>query len=158
MERPLYICDIDGTVANLVHRLHYIDRTPPDWNSFYEACSDDEPIPNIIKIIRMLLAQDAEIWLFTGRMDSGLVKEKTLDWLSKHVTHGHLSVAGLQNRVVMRPLDDYRADDIIKLEMLNNMLLCDRNRLVAVFDDRQRVVDMWRANGLICMQVAPGDF
>jgi hypothetical protein len=25
-------------------------------------------------------------------------------------------------------------------------------------DDRQKVVDMWRAEGLTCFQVAPGDF
>jgi hypothetical protein len=25
-------------------------------------------------------------------------------------------------------------------------------------DDRQRVVDMWRSNGLTCLQVAEGNF
>jgi hypothetical protein len=34
----------------------------------------------------------------------------------------------------------------------------DRERLVGAFDDRQRVVDMWRRNGITCFQVAPGDF
>ena len=34
----------------------------------------------------------------------------------------------------------------------------DRARLVAVFEDRKRVVDMWRENGVTCYQVAPGDF
>jgi hypothetical protein len=30
--------------------------------------------------------------------------------------------------------------------------------IVCVFDDRQKVVDMWRDMGLTCMQVAPGNF
>ena len=34
----------------------------------------------------------------------------------------------------------------------------DRARLVMVFDDRDRVVNMWRRNGVVCAQVAPGDF
>lgn len=38
------------------------------------------------------------------------------------------------------------------------MLLVDRDRLVAVFDDRARVVRMWRKAGITCFQVAPGDF
>lgn len=32
------------------------------------------------------------------------------------------------------------------------------NRLVMTFDDRDRVVAMWRRNGVVCAQVAPGDF
>lgn len=34
----------------------------------------------------------------------------------------------------------------------------DRRRLVAVFDDRDKVVSMWRARGVACFQVAPGAF
>ena len=32
------------------------------------------------------------------------------------------------------------------------------NRILCVFDDRTKVVNMWRENGLSCFQVAPGDF
>jgi hypothetical protein len=38
------------------------------------------------------------------------------------------------------------------------MLVDDRQRLVAAFDDRDRVVQMWRAAGVTCFQVAPGEF
>jgi hypothetical protein len=33
-----------------------------------------------------------------------------------------------------------------------------KDRILCVFDDRQKVVDMWRDNGIDCFQVAPGDF
>ena len=36
--------------------------------------------------------------------------------------------------------------------------LIDKDDVFAVFDDRQQVVDTWRANGLTCFQVADGDF
>ena len=33
-----------------------------------------------------------------------------------------------------------------------------KDNVECVFDDRQKVVDMWREIGLTCMQVAPGNF
>lgn len=33
-----------------------------------------------------------------------------------------------------------------------------RERIAMVFDDRDKVVAMWRRQGLTCLQVAPGDF
>ena len=33
-----------------------------------------------------------------------------------------------------------------------------KDDVLMTVDDRQRVVDMWRAEGLTCLQVAPGDF
>ena len=53
----------------------------------------------------------------------------------------------------------YMPDDELKQHWLDDLFPGDiRDRIVAVFDDRQKVVDMWRKNGLTCMQVAPGDF
>jgi hypothetical protein len=34
----------------------------------------------------------------------------------------------------------------------------DRMRLMCVFDDRDKVVKMWRDEGVACFQVAPGEF
>ena len=34
----------------------------------------------------------------------------------------------------------------------------DKDQVLCVFDDRQKVVDMWRELGLTCMQVDKGDF
>jgi len=33
-----------------------------------------------------------------------------------------------------------------------------RKDILCVFDDRQKVVDMWRKNGITCFQVNYGDF
>jgi hypothetical protein len=57
----------------------------------------------------------------------------------------------------MRSDNDYRADFIVKEELLAQ-LRADGYNPVMAFDDRQQVVDMWRENGLICAQVAKGDF
>jgi hypothetical protein len=57
----------------------------------------------------------------------------------------------------MRKLGDRRDDDIVKFELLEQIYEMGYEP-VLVFDDRDRVVKMWRAAGLRCFQVAPGDF
>ncbi|WGN90708.1 PseT-like polynucleotide kinase phosphatase [Burkholderia phage vB_BglM_WTB] len=58
----------------------------------------------------------------------------------------------------MRPHGDTTPDDQLKRKWLHSLSPVDRARLIAVFDDRQKVVDMWRSEGVPCFQVAPGDF
>ena len=148
--KPLYIFDIDGTLADLTHRLHYIAKPNPRWDKFNASISYDTPIQPTITTCQVL-REWADVWYFTGRMDIHKSRVDTEAWLSKHVIGG-------DPNVTMRALNDTRPDDIIKQEMLDRMLDEDRNRLVAVFDDRQRVVDMWRRNNVTCYQVAPGDY
>ena len=53
----------------------------------------------------------------------------------------------------MRAAGDYRADDIVKRELLAT-IRADGFEPVIAIDNRQRVVDMWREEGLICLQAA----
>jgi hypothetical protein len=57
----------------------------------------------------------------------------------------------------MRGDADRRADDIVKRELLQRMHN-DRFDPALTIGDRRRVVDMWRSEGLVCAQVAEGDF
>ena len=54
------------------------------------------------------------------------------------------------------PAMRYMPDEILKKEMLDTFV--DIDDVFMCVDDRQKVVDMWRENGLTCFQVAPGDF
>jgi hypothetical protein len=56
----------------------------------------------------------------------------------------------------MRKDGDFRADNVVKQEILDAHI--DKDRVLFVLDDRQQVVDMWRRNGLTCFQVAEGNF
>ena len=57
----------------------------------------------------------------------------------------------------LRPDNDFRADHIIKEEILNRLLAAGKI-IEFVVDDRQQVVDMWRRNGITCLQCDIGDF
>jgi hypothetical protein len=50
----------------------------------------------------------------------------------------------------------FMPDEILKKEMLDTFVNIDDVFLVV--DDRDKVVKMWREEGLTCFQVAEGDF
>jgi len=54
----------------------------------------------------------------------------------------------------------FMPDDDLKKKWFNDLFPTQDHvdDVVCVFDDRQKVVDMWRDMGLTCMQVAPGNF
>lgn len=76
MKRDCYLFDIDGTLADLTHRLHHIQPPlmadghygPKDWDAFFAACKDDKPILHICDLARTLSSY-APIVLVSGRSD-----------------------------------------------------------------------------------------
>ena len=56
-------------------------------------------------------------------------------------------------------LGQYMKDDLLKKGWLNDIFPGEKkDRILCVFDDRDKVVKMWRDEGLTCMQVAEGAF
>lgn len=139
--------DLDGTLANIEHRLHYIKGPgKKDWPAFFRACVDDKPIRPLITVCNDLHERGHWIEVWSGRSDE--VRAETESWLERHCVPHH--------KLRMRKAGDYRHDDVVKGEWFDSL---DRwYRPALAFDDRQRVVDMWRSRGVICCQVAPGDF
>ncbi len=151
--KPLYIFDLDETLALVEHRLHFIakDREGgPDWDAFFLACNKDEPNQPVIDTLHRLQRGGADIHIWSGRSTIALVS--TCAWLSRY----QIFIGA--NELLMRQQGDFTPDDELKKQWLDAMLLEDRQRLVGVFDDRDKVVNMWRENGITCFQVAPGNF
>ncbi len=142
-----YLFDIDGTIADLSHRLHHIEKSPKDWDAFFAACAGDAPIPHIIELVRVLNDADQRVIFVSGRSDQ--CRADTEAWLDRH------EIAGLP--LYMRRAGDHRPDNLVKGELLDR-ILADGYEPVMAFDDRKQVVDMWRERGVPCAQVAPGDF
>lgn len=148
--RPLFIADLDGTITDASHREHFVN-TPgatPDWRGFFAACANDLPVHPVITTIQVLKAAGAEIRIWTGRSDE--VMETTKEWLYIHRVPYH--------QMVMRPAGDHSSDVSLKASWWAALPSADKARVVAVLEDRQRVVDMWRRLGVPCFQVAPGMF
>lgn len=149
MRRGLYIFDLDGTLADTRHRQRFLEGDTRDWRAFFAACTGDTPIVPVIATLQALQAAGCDVEIWSGR--STEVVYETGQWLKQHV-----GLAGIKVR--MREEGDFTPDHILKREWLDAMPDADRARLVAVFDDRDSVVAMWRSAGVPCFQVAPGAF
>lgn len=142
------ICDLDGTLADVEHRVHHIrGGNGEDWEAFFRACGDDLPIRNTIHLVQRLHEVGFRVLIVTGRSD--LVRSETEEWLERH----GVPYDGL----VMRRQDDHRSDTDVKAEMIDELGLAPEDVLM-VLEDRTMVVDMWRELGFHTFQVAPGDF
>lgn len=149
---PLYIFDLDGTLALIGHRRHFVEGEKKDWPGFFKACAADSPNTPVIDVLRRLIQTGADVWIWSGRSDE--VRELTELWLKGHVPEWWDVHGALQ----MRKAGDHQPDENLKGGWLDALTPTDRKRLVAIFDDRDRVVAMWRNKGVACFQVAPGDF
>ena len=139
--KKLYVFDLDGTLANIDHRLHLIKTEKPDWPSFYRSCVSDTQKQWVIDLLHLCRTQ-GEILILSGRSDE--VEGYTRDWLKeKSVLYDYL---------VMRESGDYSPDDKLKKIMLEEFLRDKDFSVQFIVDDRQRVVDMWRAKGYNVLQ------
>ncbi|KZK96428.1 hypothetical protein PsAD5_02621 [Pseudovibrio sp. Ad5] len=140
--------DIDGTLADINHRRPLVTPPKSDWKRFNDLMGDDTPSKPMVDLYKTLWdSNQYDLILVSGRgEESRKLTETWLTWNSIPFS-----------RLIMRQEHDNRADYLVKQEILN-MLLSEGKRIAFVVDDRKQVVDMWRRNGITCLQCAEGDF
>lgn len=134
-DKPIILCDIDGTIANGEDRASkYLSGEKKDWDGYYSELRFDKPIESVIRAVRYL-KEDHTVCLVSGRPDT--YQRETTEWLiHNNVPHDFL---------FMRAGSDRREDSIIKKEILDKL---PKHKIDLVLDDRPRVIRMWRENGL----------
>lgn len=150
------IVDIDGTLADCTHRLHHIrgDGSKKNGPAFFDACGGDAPIKPVIDMVHSLrtgcptaVPIGNRLIFCSGRPER--TRAMTERWL--------LEQNFIRTSLYMRADNDFREDSIIKRELLAKIRADGFDPVLAI-DDRSRVVKMWREEGLVCAQVADGDF
>ncbi len=132
------IFDVDGTLADMTGI-----RNPFEW----DKVRLDMPRENVINLARALHKNGYKIIVMSGR--DGICKEDTALWLRDY------SVP--YDTLIQRAPFDSRADAIIKEELFWKDV-ADNYDVKFVVDDRDQVVQRWRAMGLECWQVQDGSF
>jgi predicted kinase len=135
---PAVLVDLDGTAAVMC------DRSPYDET----RVSEDTPNEPVLAAVRGMRAMGYDVVFCSGRTDG--CRAATEAWLNAHTGIPYVAL-------LMRRAGDQRADAVVKRELFDAHIR-GRYAVVAVFDDRDSVVAMWRAMGLTVFQVAPGDF
>jgi phosphoglycolate phosphatase-like HAD superfamily hydrolase len=143
---PCYVFDIDGTLADNEHRQYHVTKTPKDWDAFFAAQWFDQPHADILDLCNKL-GQTAEIIIATGRGEEH--RKVTEEWLALWDVP--------YSKLLMRPEGDRADDSLIKINMVKQIIEAGYH-IKMWFDDRSRVVEAVRAQGVRVLQVAPGNF
>jgi hypothetical protein len=144
--QDLIIFDLDDTLALTAHRTHFLLNNPPDWQAYYAACPQDSVFEPVAAIFYDHFVASRDMWIVSARSD--LVREKTEDWLFMHgIYYSHL---------LMKSSDDIRPNADIKMRWLHDGTI-PRERVLCAYDNELPVVNMYRAEGITCFHVLPGE-
>ena len=133
-ERPLAVFDIDGVLADVRHRLRFVEGRPKDWDAFFGAAVDDPPLAQGVALAQES-ARECEVVYVTGRPER--CRADTLAWFARH---------GLpQGQLSMRRGRDFRPARVAKLELLRR--LAGTRTVAIVVDDDEQVCDAYEAAG-----------
>jgi len=141
----IVIFDLDGTLCDISHRRPLVEGKNKDWDEFYKQCVKDSPKHEVIKMFKLLQSDMHTMVIFSGRSD--VVRKETYQWLRKNEIRPDI--------LIMREDGDFTPDDKLKKKWLQ---IINKSDILCVFDDRDRIVKMWREEGLTCFQVADGNF
>ena len=140
------IVDIDGTIADCRHRRHFVNDGNSDWTAFFDAMKDDTPIRSVINIVNSLYYRN-QIILVTGRPES--YRSHTIKWLRNvDVSYHYLFMRedDYTNQVGQRGTPwDFKEEVLINLRRAGV-------QINLALEDKQECVDMWRRNGVVCLQ------
>jgi predicted kinase len=141
------IFDIDGTLAKIDHRRHFVQSEKKNWKAFFEALSEDEVnVP--VKQLYDLARGNYTLILCSGRPDN--YRLQTELWLEKHGIDDYFAL-------FMRAQGDKRQDYETKKDLYFKFIKPYFEVQWSV-DDRAQVVQLWRSLGITCFQCDEGNF
>ena len=159
--KDIIICDLDGTLCDITHRLHHVEQSPKNWDAFFAGVLGDSVNEPVLRVLQEMTlgncgcsyGERREIIFCSGRPER--CRTDTVEWL-RRAEEDRFDPESENYKLYMRKDGDFRPDHEVKQEILDSSI--DKDRVLFVLDDRQQVVDMWRRNGLTCFQVAEGNF
>lgn len=146
------ICDLDGTLCDITHRLHYvknINEDPnfkKDWKGFFNGIANDKVRPEIRARLIEKYNKGKNIIYVSARPET--YRKETEAWLAKH----NLTFAWT---LIMRGSKDGRPDTEVKRDILNKYFP-NKKAISLVIDDRPSVIRMWKEEGLEVWDVGNG--
>ncbi|MCO5304300.1 MAG: acetate--CoA ligase [Phycicoccus sp.] len=141
---PAVVVDLDGVISDAAHRQHHLSGASQDWEGFFGACADDEPIEAGRRLVGSLAAE-LTVVICTARPD--WVHDRTVVWLDRHQVRRDL--------LLMRPSEQREPSWQYKRRALQQLRNAGFDVRMA-FDDDQRNVDMFVAEGVPTMYIHSG--
>jgi uncharacterized HAD superfamily protein len=129
--------DLDGTLCDTSAIVHLVEGPDKDFPAFHAASADCPPNAQVVAAAREQRELGRAILVVTSR--EFIWRDLTLDWLVRH----DIPYDALHMRIV----GDYRKDVVVKAEILQQ-IVADGHTVLAAWDDKDEVIDLWRENGI----------
>lgn len=140
----IYVFDLDGTISDASHRLHYLSSRPKNWDAFFSELVDDPPFPAMIEFIKVVSRDfDSNVIFQTGRPEK--YRRSTDSWLAKH------GLMNCYNSLLMRPDGDFRSNVNLKLDFLDFIQEKNNGESMLWIEDAVEVVKAINKQGVLAL-------
>lgn len=136
------VFDLDGVLADVRHRLHFVTQRPKDWDAFFASAPLDPPLTEGLTAVQQAQAAGHAVVYLTGRPER--CRADTVAWLTGH---------GLPTGpLIMRPDTDRRPARQTKVAALRR--LAGQWSIHSLVDDDAAVAAAARAAGFSVRHVS----
>jgi hypothetical protein len=144
--KDVYVFDLDGTIADNTHRLHFLKlKTTDRWDIYKSHSSNDTPILEMLYVFNFLCTYKNVI-VISGRNESERLD--TLAWLKKN------TYFSLTERLFLRPDNNFVSSYEYKAEQLHNAIKkLNIKNINLIFDNDLDTIMKFKHLGYMCMHV-----
>lgn len=141
------ILDIDGTVADAAHRIHFVKQQPKDWDSFLapDRVLKDTPIAEAQRVVKRMVELRYHIVFLTGRNES--LRDVTSRWLLEHFEFDSNDF-----NLLMRPVSNMLSASEYKAQAMQQLLAeykaTGANDFIFI-EDTESIFEVFGAEGLV---------
>ena len=144
MKSSVCIFDIDGTLANCDHRLHYVKNKPKNWDAFYSECMSDHVIWPVAEMLE-LFRKNYLIYIVTGRPERN--RDLTELWLNNNKIYF--------DKLIMRGDRDFRKSPDYKSSVCDT-IEAEGNKIFLAVEDREDCINIFINRGIYTFNVSNG--
>lgn len=140
------IVDVDGTLCDVSSITHLVTGPKKDFDQFHTLSAGCPPIESTVDHLQQIhTSDDVAIIALTGRQKK--FYDLTKSWMDEHSIPCDL--------LLMRPDGDFRADAIVKKELLDEI----RNTgffVIGAIDDNPTILQLWKGELIPLVIEVPG--
>lgn len=137
------LVDIDHTLSDAAWRDGMERGGKEGWEEYYKAGDKDEPHGKMVDFINSLHDFGYNIVAVTGRPEKW--RSATTNWLVRHGV--------MVDEILMRPENNFKTSPLVKIELVRERFSSLKREVLLIIDDREDIINMFKANGIIGLQV-----
>lgn len=130
--RKTVVFDLDSTLCDCTHRHHHVKCANPDFDTFHSLCNLDDVNEPVRFALDCYAQKGYNVIILTGRPIQYI--DLTVDWLVDNMIE--------YDQLLMKRDCDPRGDVDYKRHIISKLI--KQYNIVAVFEDRKKIVDMFR--------------